>query len=242
MKCKNCEQDIVGKFCNNCGQKTNVRKINFRYILDEIPNSIFQIDRGFFFTIEEMSTRPGHSIREFLEGKRKNYLKPLAFIFLTSTLYVVVNYLIGNFTFMDDFIGGIKDYNRNAIDSDVFDWISNKQTYLIIVLMPFFSLASYLAFIKSKYNYFEHLVLNFYITGQQMLIYLVFSFIYQRDSSLTMIPVVLGFLFNFWTYIQLFEKKSILKKTLLFTLTDLFFIIQVILVMIIVTRVLKFIN
>lgn len=69
MICKNCKNTFEGNFCNRCGQSSKVRKINFRYVLDEVPNSIFQIDRGFLFTVKELFTRPGHSIREFIKGK-----------------------------------------------------------------------------------------------------------------------------------------------------------------------------
>lgn len=33
MICKNCEQQFQGSFCNNCGQKSNVKRINFAYLL-----------------------------------------------------------------------------------------------------------------------------------------------------------------------------------------------------------------
>ncbi len=63
MICKNCKQNFNGNFCNNCGQNSNVRKIDVKYLIDEIPNSIFQINRGFLFILKELFTRPGDSIR-----------------------------------------------------------------------------------------------------------------------------------------------------------------------------------
>ncbi|WP_084205915.1 DUF3667 domain-containing protein [Psychroserpens mesophilus] len=241
MICKNCKQDFSGNYCSNCGQNSNVRKVDFKYLMDEIPNSIFQINRGFLFTLKELFIKPGHSIREFLEGKRKNHFKPLAFIILTSTLYVLSHYFIGNQTFIDDAITGFKSGSK-VENNQLLNWIAKNQTYFILILVPLFSLASYLAFIKSKYNYFEHLVLNIYITGQQMFIYFLFSFIYDRDSYLVLLPLLLGMGFNFWTYIQFFNKKSTLKKVLLILLTYIIFILQIFIGMIIFSIVMAVIN
>lgn len=241
MICKNCEQNFNGNYCSNCGQKSNVRKVDFKYLLEEIPNSIFQINRGFLFTLKELFTRPGHCIREFLEGKRKNHFKPLAFIIFTSTLYVLSHYFLGNQTFIDDAISGYKS-GDNVENSDLMNWISKNQTYVILILVPFFSLASYLAFIKSKYNYFEHLVLNIYITGQQMFIYFIFSFIFDRNSYLILLPLLLGMIFNFWTYIQFFNNKNTFKKILLILLTYLIFILVMIIGMMIGTIFIKIIE
>ena len=47
MICKNCEQNFNGNYCSNCGQNSNIRKVDYKYLLNEIPNSIFQINRGF---------------------------------------------------------------------------------------------------------------------------------------------------------------------------------------------------
>ena len=241
MICKNCKQDFNGNFCNNCGQKSTVRKVDFKYLLDEIPKSILQIDRGFLFTLKELFTKPGHTIREFLEGKRKNHFKPLAFIIFTSTLYVLAHYFIGNQTFIDDAITGYTS-GAKVENNDLLNWISKNQTYFILILVPFFSFASYLAFLKSKYNYFEHLVLNIYITGQQMFIYFIFSFIYDRNSYLVLFPLLLGMGFNFWAYIQFFNKKSTFKKILLIVLTYLIFIVGIFIGMIIFSIVMQIIK
>ena len=98
MSCKNCGHDLEGNFCSNCGQSAKVDKISYGYVLSEIPNSLFQIDHGFFYTVKELFTRPGNSLREFMEGKRKDHYKPLAFLLITSTLYALFDYFSFNGT------------------------------------------------------------------------------------------------------------------------------------------------
>ncbi len=153
MICKNCKYDFEGNFCNN---------------------------------IKELLTRPGNSIREYLEGKRKKHYKPLAFVFLMPALYTVIKYLIDIETLLGGFVSGIIE-SINETETNVpetlklLNWLANNYAYSTLLFVPFFSFASYLAFKKSKYNYFELLVLNFYTTGQQNLIYLMFSpvFLYE---------------------------------------------------------------
>lgn len=168
--CKNCEHDFEGKFCNNCGQKSSVQKINYNYLLTEISESVFQVNRGLFFTIKELFIRPGHSIRQYLEGKRKPHFKPFAYVLIFSTLYVLASKLLEKNTFIGDAWSGLlKGWNNyesaTTNNTLVLTWIGNEFTIVSLFLLPVFSFASYLAF--KNYNYWEHLILNTFITGQQ---------------------------------------------------------------------------
>ena len=225
MLCKNCNNSFEGSFCNSCGQKSDVQRVNFKYLVNEIPNSILKLNRGFLFTLKELLIRPGHSIREFLEGKRVNHYKPIAFLLITSTLYGLSAYLMDRYTFIEDWILGFKEgvIGNEEADFTVFNWITENQIYVLLIILPLFSLASYLSFFKSKYNYFEHLILNFYISGQQMLIYLVLGFIFFQDNLLLLIPLITGFCYNIWTYHQFFEQKRFWTKLGLIALSYLIF-------------------
>lgn len=230
MECKNCKQQYEGSYCNLCGQKSNTKRLDFLYLRNEITTSILQLDRGILFTIKELLTRPGHSIRDFIEGKRIKHFKPLAFLFVAASLFVIANKIIGNTTFIDQFLTGIiegggEELSSTTLAGKFLKWVIDYQPYAILLAMLAYSFASYLAFIKSGYNLIEHLVLNAYISGLQFLIYTIFSFFISEDKGeWTLIPLLLGFLFNFWTYIQFFEAKKFLPKMVLFVLTYLLYI------------------
>ena len=91
MKCKNCDQNIDTNFCPNCGQSAKVGEINLSYFLQEMTDSLFQINRGFFFTMRELFIRPGESIREYLSGKRNNHFTPIAYVLTLSTIYSTIS-------------------------------------------------------------------------------------------------------------------------------------------------------
>ncbi|MEO1214563.1 MAG: DUF3667 domain-containing protein [Bacteroidota bacterium] len=227
MLCKNCGHEVEGNFCQHCGQRTNVGRIDFYYLAHEIPNSVFQLDRGFFFTVKELFTRPGHSIREFISGKRKYFYKPIAYLLITTTFYILSTFLMGTNTLMVDLLIGFKS-GMEASDSSqgqgMVDWVIRNQTYLTFLVLPLFSLASYLTFARSGYNYVEHLVLNLYITGQQMIIYLIFVFFIVEENVWMATPIILAITYNIWTYLQFFKEKSLGKKTLLIALSYFLFI------------------
>jgi len=224
MICKNCKNNFSGNFCNNCGQKSKVDRINFNYLIAEIPNSIFQLNRGILYTTKELLVRPGHTIREFLSGRRIHHYKPISFLLITATIYVLSAYFLGSDTFLDDFIDGFKEgrnVSNKASDIRALDWILKYQAYVPLLILPIFSMSTYISFSKTGYNYFEHLVINSYITGQQMIIYLTLGVIYFNED----IILVIGVIYNFWVLIQLFDKKKFTNKLKLIILSYLIFII-----------------
>ena len=254
MICKNCKNDFEGNFCNNCGQKRNVQKVNLNYLIDEISNSFFQVNRGIFFTLKELSIRPGKSINDFLNGKRKQHYKPLAFVLLTSTIYIIVAYFFGKKTYLGAFFSGFTegisanpDEKELLIFQNSLDWLSNNFTYFTLLILPLFSFASYIFFIKTKYNYFEHLILNFYITGQQTIIYIVFYLLFMlfkidiESSYLASSPIILSLLYGFWSYITFFKKKKIFSTITLTILTYILFWLLLMVVSILTIFLLKII-
>jgi len=236
--CKNCGHRFEGNFCSNCGQSSKVNRIDSHYVAEEISNGLFQVNRGFFYTIKELFIRPGVTIKNFLQGKRQNYFKPIPFVLLASTLYVFIVYLLDLNTYSKDFESGFKagvhesEMNKASSILNVLNWLANNHAYTLLILLPFYSLSSYIAFIKSKYNYFEHLVLNIYISGQQMIIYLVSSFFVIKGGVTEIIPVATGVIFNYWAFHQIFE-TTFFAKISLFILTYVLYTLQIALLMVI---------
>ncbi|SNR17667.1 DUF3667 domain-containing protein [Tenacibaculum jejuense] len=232
MNCKNCNAEVIGNFCSNCGQKTNVDTIDFKYLLSEINNSIFQVDHGFFYTIKQLAIAPGHSVKDFIDGKRKKYFKPITFVLILSTIYGLIAGISGEKTMLADFVSGWSNYENSEFDSHdkifVFQWLIKNYAYAMLLLLPVFSLGSYLSFRKYKYNYFEHLVLNSFITGQQAIIYILFIFLKLVTGDGAYIePIYMLFVLGyvFWSYLQFFNNYKKLKTFFLTVLSYVFYLI-----------------
>ena len=214
MICKNCQHDFEGKFCNNCGQSSSVQKINSEELLNEISSGVFQVNRGLLFTVKELFTRPGYTIREYLNGKRKNHFKPIAYALTLSTLYFLITQITGQNTWMDDLISGWRDGAiEEAEDMHVpaiLTWFSKNYAYSSLLLLPIFSLASYLSFSKFNKNYFEHIVLNSFVTGHQAIFYSLFAIVGTviENDIIEMLSGLTALIYTFWVFWQFFSEGN----------------------------------
>ncbi|MFY0602684.1 MAG: DUF3667 domain-containing protein [Flavobacteriaceae bacterium] len=243
MNCKNCGEKVERQFCGHCGQKSNIDRINLSNFLNEVSESVFQINRGLLFTLKELLVRPGDSIRDFINGKRKKHFKPIAYVLTFSTLYFLISSLAGENTWMNDLISGFSNASSDIGSTmeipPVLTWLGKNFAYATLLLIPIFSLASYVSFLGLGTNYLEHIVINSYITGQQAIFYSVFIIIklFFDSKILEAIPVLFSVSYAFWAYWQFFSKENgimiILRSIityilyLMFSIGLLFFLIVI---------------
>lgn len=224
--CKNCNSIYEGNFCNQCGQSAKTHDINFKYIWQEIRHSLLYIDKGFLYTSKQLLTRPGKTIRDYVDGKRVKHFKPLAYVFVLSTFYAIIAHFAG----IETFFNNVKIYSEQTDNQAVRNfedfifqihyWTKEHYAYTSIILLPFYALASYLAFYKLREHYLKHLVLNAYLTGLRTLIFLFFIPLlalisdYNTKDNIEGFRTAIGFFLTFWTYHQYFEKNTIQRNLL----------------------------
>ena len=229
MKCKNCGHTFEGNFCDNCGQSAKVERINFSNFISEVSETIFQVNRGFFFTLKELFKSPGKSLRDFLEGKRKSHFKPIAYLLILSTIYILAtritdtNTLVGYI--VEGWMIGASDKGSDAEIPRVANWLLTNYAYLTLLLIPVFSLASYISFSTFRKTYLEHVVINSYITGQQAIIYSVFTIagsLLDSEAIAEVVPLVLAVSYTFWVFWSLFDNGhrviNVLRSVLTYVL------------------------
>ena len=241
MNCKNCDNIVDGNFCTHCGQNSKVDKLNLPNFLTEISDSVFQLNRGLLYTIKELFTRPGNAIRDFIQGKRKEYFKPIAYVLTLSTIYFLVSQISDSPTLIDDFLSGASEgvQDKDSITKfPIVDWLSNNYAYTTLLLIPIFSLASFISFLGLGRNYLENIVINSYITGQQAIFYCLFMLIgvsFDINDFTVLAAVTISVLFNFWTYIQFFNgtKKIFVIFRLILTYVLFYILFSIILMAII---------
>lgn len=228
MNCRNCGSTIEGKFCSNCGQNSNVDRINLAAVLNELSESVFQVNKGFFFTIRALFTSPGKSLKEFLNGKRKDHFKPIAYVLTLSTFYYLITQITNQNTWIDDgitgWMHGTNELNSEATAPKIASWLANNFAYTTLIFLPLFSFASYISFLKYGQNYLEHLVLNSYITGNQAIIYALFAIIGTliKNDLIEVLSLLTSISYAFWVFWTLFSegprKMNILRSIMTFIL------------------------
>ena len=229
--CKNCNQALDGNFCKHCGQAAKAGRINFQFLWDEIQDKILNYDKGIINTSKELFVRSGHSIREYIAGKRVTHIKPIASVFI---LIGVLSLLYNHFHINTFNTGAWRDFTAGfngepgelKIDIQVLNEFKNNNFELVeLFYLPLYAFASYLVFKKYKYNYVEHLVLNAFLTAQKLIIaLLLFPLFYIYNNApekldlVVAVDSVLGIVIVTRGYITFFNKDKnirVIWKTLL---------------------------
>lgn len=204
--CLNCENTFDGAFCNDCGQKAATHRFTLHEWMHEIPHSLLHVDSGFFLTLKTLFIRPGNAIREYLGGKRKLLFSPFLYVLLMCGVYVVISYV-----FPKPKIEQPDFSNLN----EVMEYISKNyyKVFIPVMILPM-AIGSYLAYLRSGFNFAEHLVLNSYLIGQLVIgdiILQVVAFTKVIDNHLllyALLDFVLKTPYWFWVYWQFFKPRK----------------------------------
>lgn len=215
--CKNCGTELNSKFCPDCGQAADTHEINLHFFWHDIQHGIFHYDKGIPFTIKELFTRPGHAIRDFIEGKRVKYFKPVALIVILAGIYMVLFHWLHLDSKMASLVPLDQQEQKSALK--IIDWYTNHYALVTLLIVPFSALATYLAFRKAGYNYLQIVVLLLYTTAARLIISIVclpITLLLSKNNLYSM-SSLLGMLsigYSIWTYLQFFNKISLESRVL----------------------------
>lgn len=225
-KCLNCNENISRNYCDNCGQKASTHRFSLEhFFLHDFVHGIFHLDKGFLFTIKELFTRPGHSIREYIQGKRASHFN----YFTTLILLLTIGYFLSKVAkvelielyegSMDGLMKVLKDYSKITI----------------FLGLPVYALSSYVLFKKSKQNYTENLVINlFMLCGSLVIsfvlkIFMIFSDDIPFLQTVNLIVSAMALLYVFIFFYQYFSVFGYNKISLFFRslmVVILFFLVK----------------
>ncbi|WP_433830828.1 DUF3667 domain-containing protein [Flavobacterium anhuiense] len=224
IMCKNCHQIFKGHYCNNCGQPAETHKINAHFLWHDIQHGLLHFDKGITYSIKQLITRPGNSVREFIEGKRVRHFKPLSLVVVLAALYGVLYHFFH--------INMFPDSENDTINYTEFnEWVATHYSWVTIATIPIYTIGTYIVFRKQGYNYFEYFVLNTFKASQRLfvqiltfpaLIYLNGTPQVQKFSSAA---YIIGLVLIFWTNIQFFNKISKTRAFFLSILSHIIFLI-----------------
>lgn len=231
ITCKNCGNTFEGNFCNQCGQPAETHEMNFHFLVHDVQHGLLHLDKGIFYTIKELFRRPGHAIREYIEGKRVNHFKPISMILVLAGAFGLLSHFfhidVLSETFKVDATSATAD-ELKALEN-LSDWVSGHYAIISLLLLPIFTMGTFLAFRNKGLNFVEHLVLNAYLTGQRLVVRIVLFPLYywlNGTKHLEIMSNLVGFVtfcLTLWTLMQFFDT---VKKSTVFWRTLLSFIIS----------------
>ncbi len=221
--CRNCNSKTNGNFCSNCGQSTDTHRISWHFLWHDIQHGLLHVDKGILFSAKELFTRPGHSIREFLSGKRVKHFKPISLVIVLAGIYGFmshffhVNLISNNFEVKGS--GEAVDRVRDSLEK-MSEWVSNHYSLLVLLQIPIFSLGTYICFKKTGYNFIEHFIINAFVASQNLILHIVtFPLFYAFNHSphlktTARIADIIGYGIAFFTVMQLFNGFSYFQRIL----------------------------
>lgn len=88
--CKSCGNTFIGLYCNQCGEKVIVPSDrSLKTFMSGILVALTFADSKFFKSIALVVFNPGFLSREFAEGRRVKYLRPMSLFFLLNLIYFI---------------------------------------------------------------------------------------------------------------------------------------------------------
>lgn len=223
-KCANCARVTDSpeqKFCPACGQPTPAHRIDWHFLGHELEHSVLHMDRGVLYTLKQLMLRPGHLIRDYIEGRRLGVVKPLLLVMLTgAAATLMAHYALDGDALGSSFTQGVEagmhQGNANAKQAEaaatmmkvfgfVKDWMNSHLTLITLLVLPVQAAAFKLTFRRFKQiNYPEWLVITSFLTAQLFVVWAVFMPLQRWWSDAQVAMILLAVTLNLISLTQVF--------------------------------------
>jgi hypothetical protein len=212
--CKNCNEPLSWDYCPKCGRPATLKRIDGKYILNEIGDFLFA-NKGLIYTVINVLISPGASIRYFIKEDRYRFVKPITFVIITSLIYTIINYFfpieVDDNTFKNTFIS-INIGNAEQGTKMVFRWMRENLAYTNLMTVMFAAFALKLFFRKSGYNLFEIFTLVCFVSGI-LTLFITIGKILQGLTQWNLLDIleISGLFYITWAIGQFFNKKKVVS-------------------------------
>jgi hypothetical protein len=202
--CLNCSEKLQGDYCSHCGQSAKTHRFTLKHVFThDFLFAIIHVNKGLLFSIKELFTRPGHSIREYINGKRVKHLN-----YFTLLVIVLIIFSLGEeltpFHYAD-----LVEAEKEILNQ--FETLLKKYPkFIFIGIIPFYAFFSFIFFRRAKQNYAEHFVLNTFKTSALLLLNIIFILYASFTKDISMVKKADAVLFwatlgyGTWFYYQYF--------------------------------------
>ena len=182
--CVTCGATLSGKYCAACGEKQpGPDDYAFGHFFDGVIEAFTHADGKIFQSLRLLLTQPGRLTAEFIAGRRKPYLKPLALFLVANTVFFLALPLIGWDTLTTPLARHLHNQFYSPLVRAVFErrfpagrtvpaeFVREFDTHgallaksLVIAMVPLFALVLWAVFARARRRYLEHVVfaLHFY--------------------------------------------------------------------------------
>lgn len=182
-RCKNCDAIMVGPYCYACGQPV-AKRIMWSTFTHRFYDRYLDLDHGIPHTIWSLLTKPGETLRNYIEGKRASYTDPVKLMLITVSIVTLVMVQGGIMTEYMEYGRGVSDgFNGQTAEAseiskqsqnELGQWMLDYMQVWLLFAVPFSALFNWLFFKKQKYNLAETFLMSCYLNAMQNIISLPF--------------------------------------------------------------------
>lgn len=197
--CLNCGTALNDKYCPHCGQKATVDRISWHHIVEEVLHFFTHVEHGFLATTSLLITRPGVLNKNYLEGKRKSYHKPISFLLIWIAIYLMIYSFVNKVTYHPDF--NSESFFSN--DAAVTAMFTKYRSLIELLIIPVSSLIGWTILARPKLNYFEILSTGFYGTSMLFIILSTqfsIALIFNINFHTNIFDAVIAILYTCWSF------------------------------------------
>ena len=207
--CKNCNHNIEGDYCSNCGQRTSIDQVTFKETFQDLVDAIFSLNGPLLTTLKMLVVNPGRMFNEYLAGRRKKYYKPVTFFILMTAIYLLIRWIIN----YDPNISTLLKV-EDPYDSQI---LTNARSFMLLnidkLLFAFvFSLGLLMKlFFFKKNSLAEFLAISFYLIGVYTVLTILNMFYIQYiDMTFQGIHLIAMLLYFIYAMVSLFKKNKVI--------------------------------
>jgi len=234
--CLNCqaESQPFQKFCSQCGQTFATHRLTLPHFIHDLFHALTHADKGIFYLLKGMATKPGVVAREYIAGKRKKYFNPFTFFLILMGLYVFSNTIFSaqkNIEPSSQVLAKIPTeegrlkYKRGL---EVSMFMLKHGNIVAMIAVPFIAFIAWLFYRKNRYNYAEHLTANLmFVTFSNLvftLLVLPLQGLYRGSPAFGYFVyggLLLQAIYYTWCYYQLMQYRSFGKLVKVFLVSAL---------------------
>jgi len=178
--CPNCGAALAGRYCAECGQKRiDEHEYSLGHFLAHSLHDLTHLDAKIFGSIIPLVAKPGLVTRDYLEGRRGRYLRPLQTFIILNVIFFLLASQLGMFRmtskmFLESrplffaiesrplFEAKQRESGKTpeAFTEKVDERIDHLKRSLLLAIIPLFAAVIALLYIGSGRRYIEHLIFS----------------------------------------------------------------------------------
>lgn len=203
--CRNCGTEILGAFCQNCGQKHLSSGLDAGDIASELLDSVVRLDSRLWRTVVGLTKNPGQVAADYAQGKRARYVNPVRYCFACVALSIAAMLATGELeAFGQNLLQLSGAESQNQKVDQFFAAFTQYLNVMSLLSVPIFAFAVRWLFWTSGRNYAECLSFSCFVLGHGALLgvlatlfntYVYFLGIWPSAVINTVIPIYASIVF-----------------------------------------------